>query len=90
MLRERQIDAVTFTSSSTVKNFFARLEQSGVTNDEARKLLEPVTIAAIGPITANTAREFGLNIAIEAEIYTIDGLMSALIDAFGVLSVAKK
>ena len=83
LLRARQIDAVTFTSSSTVKNFFTRLEQSGVTNDEARALLEPVTVAAIGPITANTAREFGLHIAIEAEKYTIDGLMSALIEAFG-------
>ncbi|HEY0738336.1 MAG TPA: uroporphyrinogen-III C-methyltransferase [Herpetosiphonaceae bacterium] len=88
MLRARQIDAVTFTSSSTVKNFFARLEQSGVTNDEARALLEPVTVAAIGPITASTAREFGLHIAIEAEKYTIDGLMSALIEAFGARQVA--
>ncbi|HEY0603348.1 MAG TPA: uroporphyrinogen-III C-methyltransferase [Herpetosiphonaceae bacterium] len=88
LLRERQIDAVTFTSSSTVKNFFARLEQSGVTNDEARALLEPVTVAAIGPITANTAREFGLHIAIEAEKYTIDGLMSALIEAFGARQAA--
>jgi uroporphyrinogen III methyltransferase / synthase len=82
LLRDRGIDAVTFTSSSTVKNFFARLDQSGVTNDEARDLLHRVTIAAIGPITANTAREFGLHVAIEAEKYTIDGLMDALIEVF--------
>jgi uroporphyrinogen III methyltransferase/synthase len=83
MLREKQIDAVTFTSSSTVKNFFARLEQSGVSSDEARDLLAAVTVAAIGPITAKTARDYGLNVAIEADKYTIDGLVSALVEAFG-------
>jgi uroporphyrinogen III methyltransferase/synthase len=82
MLRAGAIDAVTFTSSSTVKNFFARLEQSGVDADEARTLLEPVTIAAIGPITSKTAREYGLNVAIEAEHYTIDGLVAALTEVF--------
>ncbi len=80
LLRDGQIDAVTFTSSSTVRNFFARLEQSGMTHDEARRCLESVTIAAIGPITARTAREHGLTVAIEAERYTIDGLMEALIE----------
>jgi len=83
MLRNQQIDAVTFTSSSTVKNFFARLEQSGVDNDTARDLLASVTVAAIGPITAQTARDYGLNVAIEADKYTIDGLVSALVEAFG-------
>ncbi len=83
MLRGKQIDAVTFTSSSTVKNFFARLEQSGVSSDEVRDLLASVTVAAIGPITAKTARDYGLNVAIEADKYTIDGLVSALVEAFG-------
>ncbi len=80
-LRERRIDAVTFTSSSTVRNFFSRLEQSGLPNREARALLEDVTIAAIGPITARTARDYGLTVAIEADRYTIDGLVGALIEA---------
>jgi uroporphyrinogen III methyltransferase/synthase len=83
MLRDGRIDAVTFTSSSTVKNFFARLEQSGVSNDETRDLLQNVTVAAIGPITAQTARVFGLHVAIEADKYTIDGLVGALVEAFG-------
>lgn len=85
LLHNGQIDAVTFTSSSTVKNFFARLEQSGVSTSAARRLLEPVTIAAIGPITAKTAYEYGLKVAIEADKYTIEGLMSALIEVFGVV-----
>jgi uroporphyrinogen III methyltransferase / synthase len=83
LLRDGQIDAVTFTSSSTVRNFFARLEQSGMTHDEARRLVESITIAAIGPITASTAREHGLTVAIEAERYTIDGLVEALIETHG-------
>jgi uroporphyrinogen III methyltransferase / synthase len=82
LLRDRRIDAVTFTSSSTVKNFFARLDQSGLNRSEAVELLAPVTIAAIGPITAHTARECGLHVAIEAEKYTIDGLVEALIGVF--------
>jgi uroporphyrinogen III methyltransferase/synthase len=89
LLQNGQIDAVTFTSSSTVNNFFARLEQSGVTPQMVRRLLEPVTIAAIGPITAKTAYEHGLKVAIEAERYTIDGLMGALVEAFGVVEAQR-
>ncbi len=80
-LRSRRIDAVTFTSSSTVRNFFDRLEQSGMPKGEARALLEDVTVAAIGPITARTARHYGLEVAIEADKYTIDGLVGALIES---------
>lgn len=82
LLRGEQIDAVTFTSSSTVKNFFGRLEQSGLAQAEACALLQQVTIAAIGPITAKTVRDYDLNVAIEAEKYTIDGLMDALVAVF--------
>ena len=81
-LRQGSIDAMTFTSSSTVSNFFARLEQSGVARDEALRLLEPVVVASIGPITSATAREHGLDITVEAERYTIDGLMEALVSVW--------
>ncbi len=83
MLRDGQIEVVTFTSSSTVRNFFERLQQSGVSNDAARALLEPVVVAAIGPITAQTVRDYGLHVAIEAPKYTIDGLVGALVEMFG-------
>jgi uroporphyrinogen III methyltransferase/synthase len=73
MLRERlergEIDVVTFTASSTVRNFLEVMP--GVS-------LNGVTIACIGPITAETAREAGLNPAIVARDYTISGLVSAL------------
>jgi uroporphyrinogen III methyltransferase/synthase len=61
-LREGEIDAVTFTSSSTVRNFHAAL---GL--DEEPALLDGVVIACIGPITAAAAGELGLTVDIVAE-----------------------
>ena len=81
LLRSGDIDAVTFTSSSTVTNFMARLADEGITAAEAVALLSNVIIAAIGPITARTARDLGLAVAIEAERYTVDGLVTALVAA---------
>ncbi|MCE5203391.1 MAG: uroporphyrinogen-III synthase [Coriobacteriales bacterium] len=69
-LRAGTVDVVTFTSSSTVRNF-VRLTQ-GVD-------LGRVTVASIGPVTSKTARELGLEVAIEPEDYTIPGLVSAII-----------
>ncbi|MBA3945001.1 MAG: uroporphyrinogen-III C-methyltransferase [Herpetosiphonaceae bacterium] len=80
LLRDHAIDAITFTSSSTVKNFWTKLEQAGLAAADIPRLLQNVTVAAIGPITAGTARELGLRVAIEAEQYTIDGLVHALVE----------
>lgn len=74
LFKDKKIDIVTFTSSSTVKNFCKIL---GTKNLE---LLKGVTVAAIGPITAETAREIGVKIDIEAEEYTIDGLVDAIVE----------
>jgi len=71
-LEENSIDAITFTSSSTVTNF---LELAG---PEIRPLLERVQIACIGPVTAETARAAGLNPTILPEAYTVAGLVDAL------------
>jgi uroporphyrinogen III methyltransferase/synthase len=70
MIDEGLVDAVTFTSSSTVRNF-VRIVGSD--------LPENVAIACIGPITAETARELGLEPNIIADEYTIDGLVEALV-----------
>lgn len=75
-LRNGEIDAVTFTSSSTVRNFAIAL--TGGEKNELTSLLQDVLIAAIGPVTADTAREFGLNPQIVAEEHTILGLVAAL------------
>jgi uroporphyrinogen-III synthase len=65
-------DAVTFTSSSTVRGFL----ENGPVPQGAK-------IVCIGPITAQTAREYGLDIAAVADEYTEDGLIAALLAAFG-------
>jgi uroporphyrinogen III methyltransferase/synthase len=72
-LKERTIDMITFTSSSTAKNFRALLPSEGLDS-----LIQGVTIAAIGPITADTARNLGFDVHIVAESYTIAGLCEAI------------
>jgi len=75
-LREGEIDIITFTSSSTVKNFRAILPQD---DKELQNLLRDVIIAGIGPITADTAKELGFNVHIIAESFTIPGLCEAIV-----------
>jgi uroporphyrinogen-III synthase len=60
---------ITFTSSSTVRNFVA------VAGSRA---LSGVKIASIGPITSATARELGLPVDVEADPHTIPGLVAAI------------
>jgi uroporphyrinogen III methyltransferase/synthase len=72
-LERRAVDVVTLTSSSTVRNLVDGL---GGRLD----LLEGVTIACIGPITAATAAKLGLTVDVQAEEHTIDGLVAALVE----------
>ena len=71
LLRDGNIDMVTFTSSSTVRNLLDLL-------DGDRLLLQGVKIACIGPITARTAQELGLRVDIIAQEYTVPGLVRAM------------
>ncbi|HET7343469.1 MAG TPA: uroporphyrinogen-III synthase [Methylomirabilota bacterium] len=71
------IDAVTFTSSSTARNF-AEL----FTDEERRTWLSRVTVASIGPITAATAAEYGMTTDVMPLEYTIPALARALSDHF--------
>ena len=71
LLEDGNIHVVTFTSSSTVTNLVNLLVGG-------RSLLEDVVIACIGPITARTAQEMGLQVDIVAQEYTIAGLVDAL------------
>ncbi|SHK11737.1 uroporphyrinogen-III synthase [Desulforamulus aeronauticus DSM 10349] len=77
-LADGTINVVTFTSSSTVRNF-VKLVGEGT----APELLAKTSVASIGPITSTTARELGLRVDIEAKEYTIDGLVQAIMDHFG-------
>lgn len=71
-----EIDAVTFASSSTVRNFMSALTNGVETS--AKELLSNVTLASIGPITSDTIREFGLEPQISSAEHTMPGLVSAL------------
>ncbi len=83
MLEAQQLEILTFTSSSTVRNFMHWLWQCET--DIANSLMSNVKqdarpkIACIGPITSQTAREFGLDVHIEAQEFTIAGLIEAII-----------
>ncbi|MBI3209185.1 MAG: uroporphyrinogen-III C-methyltransferase [Candidatus Solibacter usitatus] len=61
---------VTFTSSSTVKNF---LSLAGAES------LRGVKIASIGPVTSDTARRHGLEVTVEAKEHTTAGLLAAIL-----------
>ena len=74
MLRDKLIHIVTFTSSSTVRNFVELL------GEDSKELLAGVTLASIGPITTSTAKKLGLKIDLEAREYTIEGLLQGIVD----------
>ena len=73
------VDALTFTSSSTVHGLMRGLAAAG--RDPAAAL-RGMALAAIGPITAGTLREYGLEPAVVAEEYTTQGLVRALVIYF--------
>jgi uroporphyrinogen III methyltransferase / synthase len=73
------VDAITFTSSSTVRALAGSLRAAG---REPAETLRGVALAAIGPITAGTLRDEGLVPTLEAREYTVPGLVRALVDYF--------
>ena len=73
--RARAIDVISFTSSSTVRNFVKLFS----TADEMLRLVGETTVACIGPITAATAREAGLTVKIMAAQNTIPALADAIV-----------
>jgi uroporphyrinogen III methyltransferase/synthase len=72
-LERDEVDVVTFTSSSTARNFAALF-----TEEERARLLSRVAIASIGPVTAETAAAFGLTTRIMPRQYTIPALTDAI------------
>jgi len=70
-----RIDAVTFTSSSTVRSFVDLVGRPAATSGR-------FVTATIGPVTADTARELGLREILEAEPHTVPGLVESLARRF--------
>lgn len=68
------VDCITFTSSSTVKNFMECF-----TSRERKKIFKTVTAASIGPVTAQTIRGYGVKPAMTAKRYTIEGLTESIV-----------
>ncbi len=86
MLQAHRLDIITFASSSTVRNFMAWLKQCEVATGQALHPSELPAIACIGPITSQTARELGLTVAVEAQEFTINGLLEAIVAYEGKIS----
>jgi uroporphyrinogen-III synthase len=73
---KRQPNVITFTSSSTARNFVELLgPRKGV------PLSQAIRLASIGPVTSATMRELGLPVDIEARKYAIPGLIEAIVSA---------
>jgi uroporphyrinogen III methyltransferase/synthase len=79
-LQEKSIDMVTFTSSSTVKNFVTLLGIS--IPSEMQKLMSGIGVATIGPITAKTAEQYGLHVNVQPTEYTIPDLVDSIVTYF--------
>ncbi len=69
---ESQVDVVLLTSSSMVSSLVHAL------GDDALTLLAKKIVVCIGPITAKTAKDFGVLVHVEASIYTVEGALDAL------------
>jgi uroporphyrinogen-III synthase len=69
-------DVITFTSASTVAAFVKSLGAG------AAQALRQKTVACIGPVTAQAARDAGLRVDVIANEYTVEGLLDALEDRF--------
>ncbi|MDP2897263.1 MAG: uroporphyrinogen-III C-methyltransferase [bacterium] len=76
MLVDGDVDAVIFTSASTVRNF------AEILGDDLQRIWPRTVFACIGPVTAAAARDVGLDVQVESVDYTIPALLVALIAHF--------
>jgi uroporphyrinogen III methyltransferase/synthase len=74
LLLDKQVDLVTFTSASTVRNFVRLFGR-----DQVADLLGSVTVASIGPVTAEAAEQCGIRTTIMPAHHTIPGLVEAIV-----------
>ncbi len=79
LLKQGRIDAITFTSSSTVSNF---VDMFSSVRDILLRGLKGVIIAVIGPVTRKKALELGLPVHVSPDEYTIPALAKAVAEYF--------
>jgi uroporphyrinogen III methyltransferase / synthase len=77
LLTEEKIDAITFTSSSTVNHFAELLKK-----EDLKTYLKGISIACIGPVTTRTAKAWGMKVTIQPDEYTLPGLTRAIAEYF--------
>jgi uroporphyrinogen III methyltransferase/synthase len=75
MLLDGEIDVVTFTSPSSVRNFVQALGE-----DQAADLLRTTIVACIGPVTADAAERLEIEASVIPKEYTIAGLVAAIVE----------
>jgi uroporphyrinogen-III synthase len=73
--KKKRPDVITFTSSSTVRNFVELIGPKAAYSG----LLDGVRLASIGPVTSETLKQLGLQADIKAREYTIPGLVEAIV-----------
>ncbi|MDO4288960.1 MAG: hydroxymethylbilane synthase [Eubacterium sp.] len=73
LLEAGQVDYITFTSSTTAQFFVEKL------GEENLPLVKRAKTLSIGPVTSDKMRELGLDVDIQAEIYTIDGMIDKIL-----------
>ena len=73
LLLRGDADLVTFTSSSTVQNFVA------IFAGEVDRVLAHAAVGCIGPVTGETARSYGMQVAIQPSTYTIPAFVDAIV-----------
>jgi uroporphyrinogen III methyltransferase / synthase len=78
LLCKKQVDAVTFTSSSTARFFVERLHDEGVNDAE----IGDMPLVSIGAQTSQTMRKLGLKVSVEVEKHTLGGLIDGLTTIF--------
>jgi uroporphyrinogen III methyltransferase/synthase len=92
LIKNEELDLLTFTSSSTVDNFISGIEKiiknqnknlgnksAEIDQKNFKKQLKNIPTACIGPVTADQAKKYGLNVQITAAEYTIEGLFEAIL-----------
>jgi uroporphyrinogen III methyltransferase/synthase len=77
LLIDKKMDAITFTSSSTVNHFVGLLRK-----EDRKRLLKGIAVACIGPVTAKKAKERGMKVQIQPKEYTTPALTQAIAEYF--------
>jgi uroporphyrinogen-III synthase len=77
LLMRGEIDAVTFTSGSAVRHF------TQAYGPEAAELLRDTSVAVIGPVTGDAARELGIPVHVQPATYTTAAMVTALAEYLG-------